>query len=102
MFNQVNDNIIKILGIDVLPIEQQKEAMEKMGALVYQEVMLRVLDVMSEEDKDAFEKLLSENPNPEAMFAFLDEKVPNIDAIVSEEAEKIREESAEIMNQIGK
>jgi ABC-type sugar transport system substrate-binding protein len=101
MFNTINNNIIKTLGIDTLPEEQQKEAMEKMGAIVYQEVMLRVLDIMTEEDKDAFEKLLENNPDPEAMFAFLGSKVPNIEAIVAEEAEKFRTESAEIMSQIG-
>lgn len=102
MFNQINDNIIKTLGIDALPVEKQKEAMEKLGAIVYQEVMLRVLDIMSDEDKDAFEKLIEKNPDPEIMFTYLSEKVPTIDAIVSEEAEKLRAESAEIMGEIGK
>ena len=101
MFQEINNNIIKILGIDALPEAEQKEAMEKLGALVYQEVMLRVLDIMSEEDKDAFEKLIEKNPDPEIMFAYLSEKVPNIDTIVSEEAQKLREESANIMGQIG-
>lgn len=102
MFQQINDNIIKILGIDALPTDQQKEAMERLGALVYQEVMLRVLDIMSEEDKDAFEKLIAQNPYPEIMFTFLEEKVQNIDDIVKEEAEKLRTESADIMSEIGK
>lgn len=101
MFQQINDNIITILGIDKLPVEQQKDTMEKLGALVYQEVMIRALDIMDDPDKDAFEKLLSENPNPEAMFTFLAEKVPNIDEIATEEAEKLRAESATIMGQIG-
>ena|ERR1035437_4719497 len=102
MFNQINDNIIKTLGIDALPVEQQKEAMEKLGAIVYQEVMLRVLDIMTEEEKDEFEKLIEKNPDPETMFTFLAEKVPTIDTIVAEEAEKLRTESAEIMSAIGK
>lgn len=101
MFNKINDNIIKTLGIDTLPVEEQKEAMEKMGAIVYQEVMLRVLDIMTEEDKDAFEKLIEGNPDPEAMFTYLSEKVPNIETIVSEEAKKLRDESSDIMSHIG-
>lgn len=102
MFNTINKNIIEILGINTLPVEQQKEAMERLGAIVYQEVMLRVLDIMSEEDKDVFEKLIEKNPDPEAMFIFLAEKVPNIDQIVNEEAQNLREESAEILSDIGK
>jgi len=102
MFNTINKNVVEILGINTLPVEQQKEAMERLGAIVYQEVMLRVLDIMSEEDKDLFEKLIEKNPDPEAMFTFLAEKVPNIDQIVNEEAQSLREESAEILSDIGK
>jgi hypothetical protein len=101
MFNTINNNIIKILGIDTLPIEQQKETMEKLGAIVYQEVMLRALDAMTDEDKDEFEKLIEKDPSPEAMFTFLSQKVPNLDAIAKEEAEKLHAESADIMSQIG-
>ncbi|MFA6392784.1 MAG: DUF5663 domain-containing protein [Candidatus Paceibacterota bacterium] len=102
MFNDINKNIVLILGINTLPVEKQKEAMERLGAIVYQEVMLRVLDILSEEDKDTFEKLIEKNPDPENIFGFLSEKVPNLDEIVKEEAEKLREESAEIMSEIGK
>jgi hypothetical protein len=102
MFNQTNQNIITTLGIDKLPVEQQKEAMERLGGIVYQEVMLRVLDVMSEPDKDAFEKMIETNPDPEAMFNYLASKVPNLEQIVAEEAESLRAESADIMGQIGK
>ena len=101
MFEKINDNIITILGIDKLPIEQQKDTMEKLGAIVYQEVMLRVLEVMSDEEKNAFENIVSSNPDPETMFKYLAEKVPNIEEIVNEEAMKLHEESANIMNSIG-
>lgn len=102
MYPQINNNIITTLGINTLPVEQQKEAMEKLGAIVYQEVMLRVLDILSDEDKDAFEKVIAANPDPENMFDFLASKVPNLDEIVNEEATKLRDESAEIMSEIGK
>ncbi|MFA7000355.1 MAG: DUF5663 domain-containing protein [Candidatus Paceibacterota bacterium] len=102
MFNDINKNIVLTLGINTLPIEKQKETMERLGAIVYQEVMLRVLDILSEEDKDAFEKLIEKDPNPENIFGFLSEKITNLDEIVKEEAEKLREESAEIISEIGK
>lgn len=101
MFNKVNQNIIQILGIDKLPVEKQKEAIESLGSIVYQEVMLRVLDDMKEEDKDEFEKMLEKNPEPEALFDYLAGKVPNLEQIVIEEAESLNKESAEIMSKIG-
>lgn len=102
MYKQANENIIKILGIDSLSLDKQKEAMEKLGAIVYQETMLRVLEILSEEDKNEFEKVIAQNPDPENLFSFLSEKVPNLDEIISEEAEKLRAESAEIIDEIGK
>ena len=101
MFNKINKNIVLTLGINNLPVEQQKEAMERLGAIVYQEVMLRVLDILTDEDKDEFEKLIEKNPEPESLFEFLSEKLPNFEEIVKEEAERIRGESAEIMSDIG-
>jgi hypothetical protein len=102
MFNEINKNIVIALGINNLPVEKQKEAMERLGAIVYQEVMLRVLDILSEEEKDEFEKLIEKDQNPETMFDFLSSKIPNFEGIVIEEAEKLREESAEIISEIGK
>ena len=102
MFNKIKQNIIEILGIDKLPMEQQKDAMEKLGGLVYQEVILRVLEEMNETEKDEFEKLLEKNPDPETMFAYLASRVPNLETMVKEEAESLRAESAEIMGKIGK
>ena len=102
MFNEINKNIVVTLGINTLPIEQQKEAMERLGAIVYQEVMLRVLEILSEEEKDEFEKLVEKDPSPESLFGFLAQKIPNLDEIVKEEAEKLRTESAEIISEIGK
>lgn len=102
MFNKINKNIVTTLGINTLPVEKQKEAMERLGAIVYQEVMLRVLDILTEEDKNEFEKLIEKDPNPEKMFEFLSNKITNLEEIVKEEAEKLREESAEIISEIGK
>lgn len=100
MFNEINKNIIVTLGINKLPVEKQKEAMERLGSIVYQEVMLRVLDILNEEDKDMFEKMVEKDPNPEILFEFLSSKITNFAEIVKEEAENLKEEGAEIMKEI--
>ena len=101
MFNKINSDIREILGINALPEEKQNEMMEKMGGLVYQEIMLRALDQLTEEEKDEFEKLITENNDPEAMFSYREKKVPDIENIAHEEAEKFKADSANIMSQIG-
>ena len=101
-FQDVNKNILHVLGIDTLPLEKQVEAMERLGGIVYQEVMLRVLDGMNEADKDEFEKLIEKNPDPESLFAYLIGKVPDLDKMIGEEAESLRTEASDIMSEIGK
>jgi hypothetical protein len=102
MFNTANNNIITILGIDKLPAEHQKEAMEKLGSIVYQETMLRALGMMTNTDRSEFEKLSETEPEPEILFNFLSGKIPTINAIIAEESEKLRPESVEIISDIGK
>lgn len=101
MFNEINKNVVTILGIDKLPVDKQQETMEKLGSIVYQEVMLRVLDIMDEKEGEEFEKLLETNPTPEVMFGYLAEKVPELDTIVKEEAQKIADDANNIMSQVG-
>jgi len=102
MFNQINKNVVTILGIDTLPIGEQKGEMERLGTIVYGEVIERTLDILTEEDKDEFEKLIDINEDPEKMFEFLSDKIPDLEEIVKEEAEKLREENINIMDKIGK
>lgn len=102
MFNEINKNIVLTLGINSLPVEQQKEAMERLGSLVYQEVMLRVVDILTDEEKDELEKIIEKNADPEEMFGFLSLKISNLDQIVKEESEKLRTEATEIIGDLGK
>jgi len=102
MLNKIQNNIIETLGINKLPIEDQKEAMEKLGGIVYEETILKALEIMEEKDQEEFAKLVEKNPDPEIILTFLNEKIPNLEEIIKEEAEKLRNESSEIMSQIGK
>jgi len=102
MFNKINKKIIDVLGIGDLPIEKQNEVMEEIGALVYQSVITKSLDMMNAEDKNLFEKLISTNQNPEAMFTYLGEKIKNIEELTEEEAHKFREESELLVSEIVK
>lgn len=102
MFDTINKTIIARLGIDTLPLEHRKEAFEKVGSLVYEEIMIGALRDMTDEDKDVVGKLVDSQAEPEAIFSLLSEKVPTLEAIVSESIEIVRPECAEIMSEIGK
>lgn len=97
----LKQNIINDLGIGALPQEQQEEALFSIGNIIFQKVLIRVIESMAEADKDAFEKILSEKNNkPETILNFLRSKVANLDEIVNEEVRKFKQESADIMKSI--
>jgi hypothetical protein len=98
----LTQNIVKELGLDNLPEDKQVEILEKIGQIIFQSVLIRVLTVMNEEDKDEFDKLLSEKANDsDAVLQFLQAKVPELDEIVKDEVVKFKQETLEIMKKVG-
>jgi hypothetical protein len=102
MDNILRQNIINILGINALPQEQQEEALIRIGNIIFQGVLARVLELMSESDRNEFEKLLAEKGSePEVVLNFLRSRISNLDALVNEEVAGFKEESADFMKNIG-
>lgn len=101
MKTQIEDTIIKTLGLDALPEGEQREALAQMAAVVYQEVILRALAVMDDEDKEKFDEILSTTNDPDVLLVFLAQKLPNLNEIVEDEANKLKKETGDIMSQIG-
>jgi len=99
--NPITKNITNVLDLSNLPPEKQQEMILKVGELIYQNVLLRVLETMPEKDQDEFEKLLDNKAAPEELFGFLKEKVENFEQIIEEEALKFKDKTSNIMDQIG-
>lgn len=87
--NLLNENIIGLLGLESLPEAEKHAMLEKMTALIQKRLMLRVMDALSEEDAQKMARL---EQNPQEIFAFIAEKVPNFEEIVKEEVIKLKEE----------
>jgi hypothetical protein len=88
--NPIQKNIEEVLGIEGLSQEEQEDIVTRIGALIYQNVLMRALDKMSEEDQDEFEKILDKDATSEEIFSFLEEKVDNFKDIINEESLKFR------------
>lgn len=99
--NPIQNNIKNALDLDSLPPEEQQEIILRVGALIYQNVLIRVLETMEEADQDEFEKLLDMGAKPEEVFSFLKNKVKDFEKIIDEEATKFKDKSSHIMSQIG-
>lgn len=101
MNNTMQQNIIKELGLDRLPQTEIEEILLRVGKIIFQSVMIRVLEELDDSVKDEFDALLSQKPDDqEAVLQFLRSKLPNLDDIVNEEVQKFKEESADFMKSV--
>ncbi|MDI6884669.1 MAG: DUF5663 domain-containing protein [Hadesarchaea archaeon] len=96
-------NIIKDLGLDKLPEKEQEEALLTIGRIIFQAVLIRVMNELTAKEKDQFEKLLTEKPDDEeTILKFLQTKVPNLNEIVNDEVAKFKKESIDFMKKVTK
>jgi diaminopimelate decarboxylase len=92
-------NFIKQLGFDNLPPEKQTEVLLKIGRIIQQNLILRIVNELNEEDKEEFDQLLATKMNDQkAILDFLRSKLPNLDVIVNEEIIKFKKESVDLIN----
>lgn len=88
-------NIIEALGLEAMPDEQKIKMVEMMSTIVQKRLMLRIMDELSETDKDEFEKVLGGKDADLVAAEFIKNKVPSIDEIIQEEIIKIKQEMIE-------
>lgn len=99
--NPIQKNIVSALELENLPLEERQEIILRVGALIYQNVLMRAMETMTEKDQDKFEKILDKNAGPEEIFAFLKDKTKDFEKIIEEEANKFKDKTSGIMSQIG-
>jgi hypothetical protein len=95
---KISQNLIKELGIENLPSEQQSEIVMETGRIIYQNIITRVLETLSKDEADEFEKFLGKNmEDQDKIYEFLKTKIPNIDEIVNEEIIKFKSGAISVM-----
>ena len=94
-------NIIQDLGLGKLSEKKQEEALLSIGRIIFQSVIIRVMNELDKAGKDEFEKILTEKPNDEeAIMSFLQSQLPNLNEIVNDEVAKFKQESVDFMKKI--
>lgn len=93
---EIRENIIELFNIKELPEEKQEETINRIGGIIFQSVLMRVLPMLSEEELADYEKLLDNNVAPDELMNFFGEKVPNFLDIIAEESENFKTEAAEV------
>ncbi len=90
----IKKTIVDLFGLEAMPPEKAAEMVERLGKLVFQSVLVRVLPLLSEKDMTEYEKIVDSKEGGEKIFLFLSEKVPDLENIIKEEAEALRAELA--------
>lgn len=101
MDDKTKQDLIRGLGIDLLPPEEREAAFERMGAIIFQKVMFRALDLLDEKDQQEMDRVIAANPDDgAAMFQFLQAKIPDLEKMINEEAASFRSDALGVMDQI--
>lgn len=76
-------DMLEVLGLQDLSEEEQQNLLIDMQTLIFKGSVVRMLERMSEEAKNAFNEYLSSNPSEEEMMEYLEKNVPEArDAIL--------------------
>jgi hypothetical protein len=97
---KVRENIITLFDINKLPKAKQEETIGKIGQIIFQSVLIRVLPLLEENDLKTYNTLIENNAMPDVVLDFFFEKVPGFLDIIIEESENFRKESAEVMSKV--
>ena len=63
--------------------EEKIDVVKKMGGVSYQKILLRAMDILSDDKKTVLEYLMSQETfSQEDLLAFLQKEIPNLEEIV--------------------
>jgi hypothetical protein len=87
----LNIDIIKEWGLQNLSEDEREGIVERIGRLIYQALLVRSLDLLSDEEQDDLDVLLDKDETtPVEVIQFLAEKIPTLEAIRKEEVENLK------------
>ncbi len=89
--NPLSKDIISEWGLGELPQEEQIDMVDRIGRLIYQALLVRSLDILSEVEQEEFDLLLDEDTTtPEEVVLFLERKIPTFKLLLKEEVNKLK------------
>ncbi len=81
----IEANILDLLGLQQLPEARKTELLTRMTEVIQDRISDRILEVLSADDRTAFDRLLERGASPDELDSFLKAKVPEFSQIVAEE-----------------
>ena len=91
MQEEIKQKIATDFGFADLPPLEQERMIEKVGNMLFESVLERSFDSLSNVDLDEYEKMLDESgADYNKIIAFFKEKVPQFSSIVSDELNRLK------------
>ena len=100
MENKLNIDLIKELGLDNLPLQQQKDILENAGEAIFGSIMNRFVEILDDGEKTKLDAILNDPEGLESAEDYLRGVIPNFDQIVTEEIVQFKSDSLEFLNKI--
>lgn len=89
----LSKDVIKEWGLGSLPADKQADMVERIGRILYQAVLVRSLDILSESEQEEFDAILDQDTTtPDDVLAFLQKKIPTFEKMVLEERKSLKED----------
>lgn len=92
----IKENIIELLGLSELPLETQADMLDKMADLVMRRLMIRLIENMSDEDKEEVARVF-ESGTDEEKTSFMTSRFPDLRSMIEEEVITLK---AELVNEV--
>ena len=99
--NKIEKDLFSEMGLEDLSEDKKTELVQKWGEIIQKDVVIRLVQEMSEEDKKELDEMLAQNKEWEEIYEFLEKKFENLDDIVKEEVQKFQNELAESAKDLG-
>ncbi len=89
----LSKEITKEWDLSKIPLEKREEAVNRIGRILYQAILVRTLDILSSEEQNELDEIMNKNSTtPKDIFLFLRSKIPTFDELVREERDNLKEE----------
>ncbi len=97
---EITKKIIEIFNLDALSADERESTVSRIGGIIFKNVLVRILPLFSKEELQQYELLIDSKAEPDELFDFFFEKVPDFLSIVLEEVQIFKAEAEDISKKL--
>lgn len=87
----LSKEIIKEWKLDSLPETKREEVVNRIGRILYQAILVRTLEILSDEEQTELDGIMDKNETtPKDVLLFLKKKIPTFETLVKEERDNLK------------